>query len=73
MNEKRGRENRGMSSVDDIIRFFEMEIKQTESDIDEMSNCFNGVKVGIKQSYDLCRKHVRYCQNIIDRIRSDSL
>ena len=73
MNVKRGRENRGMSSIDDVIRFFEKEIKQTESDIDEMSNCFNGVKVGIKQSYDLRRKHIRYCQNIIDRIRSDSI
>lgn len=62
-----------MSSIDDVIHFFEMEIEVNKQNLDEMSNCFNGVKVGIKQSYDLRRKHVRYCQNIIDRIRSDSL
>ena len=62
-----------MSSIDDVIHFFEMEIENNRKSIDEMSNCFNGVKVGIKQSYDLRRKHIKYCQNIIERIRRDSL
>lgn len=62
-----------MSSIDDVIHFFEMEIEVNQQSIDEMSNMFNGVKVGIKQSYDLRRKHIKYCQSIIDRIRSDSL
>lgn len=62
-----------MSSIDDVIHFFEMEIEVNQQHIDEMSNMFNGVKVGIKQSYDLRRKHIKFCQDIIDRIRSDSL
>lgn len=62
-----------MSSIDDVIHFLEMEIAQTGDKIEEMSNMFNGVKVGIKQSYDLRRKHIKYCQNIIDRIRSNKL
>lgn len=62
-----------MNSIDDVIHFFEMEIAQTEDKIEEMSNMFNSVKVGIKQSYDLRRKHIKYCQNIIDRIRSNKL
>lgn len=62
-----------MSSIDDIIHFFEMEIEVNQQNLDEMSNMFNGVKVGIKQSYDLRRKHIKFCQDIIDRIRSDSL
>ena len=62
-----------MSTIDDVIRFFEMEIKQTESDIDEMSIYFNGIKVGIKKGYDLRRKHIRYLQSIVEKIRSNSL
>ena len=62
-----------MSSIEDVIHFFEMEIEVNQQNIDEMSNMFNGVKVGIKQSYDLRRKHIKFCQDIIDRIRSDSL
>lgn len=62
-----------MTTIDDVIHFFEMEIAYTEDNIEKMSNLYNGVKVGIKESYDLRRKHIKYCQNIIDRIRSDSL
>ena len=62
-----------MSSIDDVIHFFEMEIEVNQQNIDEMSNMFNGVKVGIKQSYDLRRKHIKFCQDIIDRIWSGSL
>lgn len=62
-----------MSSIEDVIHFFEIEIEVNQQNIDEMSNMFNGVKVGIKQSYDLRRKHIKFCQDIIDRIRSDSL
>lgn len=62
-----------MSSIEEVIHFFEMEIEVNQQNIDEMSNMFNGVKVGIKQSYDLRRKHIKFCQDIIDRIRSGSL
>lgn len=62
-----------MSSIDDVIHFFEMEIEVNQQNLDKMNNMFNGVKVGIKQSYDLRRKHIKFCQDIIDRIRSDSL
>ena len=41
-----------MSSIEDVIHFFEMEIEVNQQNINEMSNMFNGVKVGIKQSYD---------------------
>ena len=62
-----------LHSIEDVIHFFEMEIEVNQQNLDKMSNMFNGVKVGIKQSYDLRRKHIKFCQDIIDRIRSDSL
>lgn len=68
-----GKRGENMSTIEDVIHFFEMEIEVNQQNIDEMSNMFNGVKVGIKQSCDLRRKHIKFCQDIIDRIRSNSL
>lgn len=64
-----------MNSIDDVIHFFEMEIEQTKEWLDDenMSPIFNGVNVGFKEAELLMKHHIRYCQNIIDRIRSDSL
>ena len=64
-----------MSSIDDVIYFFEMEIEQTQewTDDENMSPMFNGVNVGFKEAKQLMEHHIRYCENIIDRIRSDSL
>lgn len=64
-----------MSSIDDVIHFFEMEIEQTQEWMDDenMSPMFNGVNVGFKKARLLMEHHIRYCKNIIDRIRSDSL
>lgn len=73
MSGERGIGSRNMSTIDDVIHFFEMEIAYTEHNIEEKSNLYNGVKVGIKESHDLRRKHIKYCQNIIDRIRSNDL
>lgn len=64
-----------MSSIEDVIHFFEMEICQTKQWLDDenMSSMFNGVNVGFKEARLLMEYHIRYCKNIIDRIRSDSL
>lgn len=67
--------NKNMSSIEDVIHFFEMEIYQTKQWLDDenMSPIFNGVNVGFKEAKQLMEHHIRYCKNIIDRIRSDSL
>lgn len=67
--------NGEMSSVEDVIHFFEMEICQTKQWLDDenMTPIFNGVNVGFKEAKRLMEYHIRYCKNIIDRIRSDSL
>lgn len=64
-----------MSSIEDVIHFFEIEIYQTKQWLDDenMSPIFNGVNVGFKEARLLMEYHIRYCKNIIDRIRSDSL
>mgnify|MGYP000221815251 CR=1 FL=1 len=68
------RENRDMSTIDDVIYFFETEIERSKlwRDCTE-SDCFNGVQVGLKEAKKLQDRHIKYCQNIIDRIRSNSL
>ena len=64
-----------MSSIEDVIHFFEMEIYQMKQWLDDenMSPIFNGVNVGFKEAKQLMEHHIWYCQNIIDRIRSGSL
>lgn len=64
-----------MSSIEDVIHFFEIEIYQTKQWLDDenMSPIFNGIHVGFKEAKKLKERHIRYCQNIIDRIRSDRL
>ena len=67
--------NKNMSNIEDVIHFFEMEIWQTEQWLNDenIGNIFNGVEVGFKESKKLMEHHIRYCQNIIDRIRSGRL
>lgn len=60
------------TDVDKIVHFFEMEIEQARSRKNKYP-VFNGVNVGIAQANQLLDKHIWYCQNIIDRIRSDNL
>lgn len=64
-----------MSTGDDVIHFFELEIWKTKQWLNDenLGPTFNGVKVGFKEAKQLMEYYVRYCQNIIDRIRSDSL
>ena len=64
-----------MSSIEDVIHFFEIEIYQTKQWLDDenMSPIFNGVNVGFKEAKQLMEHHIRYCENIIDRIRSGRL
>lgn len=72
---RKWRENRDVSTIDDVIHFFGMEIEQTKEWLDDgnVSPIFNGVNVGFKEGKQLKKHHIRYCQNIIDRIRSDRL
>ena len=67
--------NGEMSSVEDVIHFFETEICQTKQWLDDenMSPMFNGVNVGFKEAKQLMEHHIRYCKNIIGRIRSGRL
>lgn len=62
-----------MNSIDDVIHFFEMEIECTKSKSEEMNDCFNGVQVGFAEAKNLQERHIKYCQKIIDRIRSGRL
>lgn len=62
-----------MSSIEDVIHFFDMEIEYCKSNSNELFESFNGVCVGIKEAQELNKAHMRYCQNIIDRIRKDKL
>lgn len=62
-----------MSSIEDVIHFFEMEIEYCKNNNNELFESFNGVFVGLKEAKELNKAHMRYCQNIIDRIRMDKL
>ena len=63
-----------MSTIEDVIHFFEYEIECSKLWRDcTDSDCFNGVQVGLKEAKRLQDRHIKYCQNIIDRIRSNSL
>lgn len=62
-----------MSSIDDVIHFFEMEIEACRKRAEDDSEYFNGVSVTQCGAVLLNLKHIEFCQNIIDRIRSDSL
>lgn len=75
MNGIKGKGKQNMSSIEDVIHFFEMEICQTKQWLDDknMSPIFNGVNVGFKEAKLLMEHHIWYCQNIIDRIRRDCL
>lgn len=61
------------TDVDKIIHFFEAEIEQCKDRILRESTCFNGVQVGVRVAEMLNQEHINFCQNIIDRIRSDNL
>lgn len=61
------------TDVDKIIHFFEAEIEQCKDRILRESTCFNGVQVGVRAAEMLNQEHINFCQNIIDRIRSDNL
>lgn len=62
-----------MSSIEDVIHFFEMEIEYCKNNNNELFEYFNGVCVGLKEAQELNKAHMKYCQNIIKRIRSNSL
>lgn len=62
-----------MSSINNIIHFFEMEIENCKQRKQIVSPHFNGYLVGLHTADVLNKTHIRYCQNIIDRIRSNSL
>lgn len=69
---------RNVISIDDVVNFFASEIENTENScidnhIITRSPMFNGVNVGFENAEKLRRAHIKYCQNIIERIRSDSL
>ena len=61
------------TDVDKIIHFFEAEIEQCKDSILRESTCFNGVQVGVRAAEMLNQERINFCQNIIDRIRSDNL
>lgn len=58
--------------LEKIIHFFEMEIERVKSDKNN-TPVFNNVSVGIRKSNQLIDRHIVYCQNIIDGIRSGKL
>lgn len=62
-----------MSSIDNVIHFFEIEIENCKQRKQIVSPHFNGCLVGPHTADALNEAHIRYCQNIIDRIRSNSL
>lgn len=62
-----------MSSIDDVIHFFEMEIEISQDRIEQAQAMFNGVLVGYREARRLNEAHIRYCYRIIEKIRSDSL
>lgn len=55
-----------------MIHFFEMEIEYCNSN-NELFDSFNGVRVGLKEAQELNMSHMRYCQNIINRIKRNRL
>lgn len=62
-----------MSSINDVIHFFEMEIEISTERISKTSDMFNGVQVGQYEAKELNEAHIRYCKQIIERIRSNRL
>ena len=62
-----------MSSIEDVIHFFEMEIEYCKNNNNELFESFNGVCVGLKEAQELNKAHINYCQNIINRIKRNRL
>lgn len=62
-----------MSSIEDVIHFFEMEIEYCKNSNNELFESFNGVRVGLKKAQELNKAHMRYCQDIINRIKENKL
>lgn len=62
-----------MSSIEDVIHFFEMEIEYCKNNNNELFESFNGVCVGLKEAQELNKAHIKYCQNIINRIKRNRL
>lgn len=62
-----------MSDIDDVIHFFEMEIANCQDRMFRGTVYFNGVQVGLYAAEVLNQAHINFCQNVIDRIRSDRL
>lgn len=62
-----------MSNSEDVIHFLEMEVKLCKERSNAKSGYFNGVYVGKKESKELNKAHVKYCQDIINRIKRERL
>lgn len=62
-----------MSNIEDVIHFFEMEIEYCKNSNNELFESFNGVRVGLNEAQELNKAHMRYCQDIINRIKRDRL
>lgn len=49
--------------------FFEMEIGQTKEWLkEEYFDCYNGVQVGYEQAVELMKRHIRFCEHILEML-----
>ena len=62
-----------MNRIEDVIHFFEMEIRLCKERSKAQTGYFNGIYVGRKESKELNKTHIKYCQDIINRIKRNRL
>lgn len=63
-----------MSNIEDVIHFSEAEIEYCKSDNNNvLFESFNGVRVWLKEAQELNKAHMKYCQDIINRIKENRL
>lgn len=54
---------------EEVSHFFEMEIEQTKEWLkEEYFDCYNGVQVGHKKAVELMKKHIIFCEHILEML-----
>ena len=59
-----------MEKHEEVKHLFEMEIKQTKEWLkEEYFDCFNDAQVGHKHAVELVKKHIRFCEHILEMLK----
>lgn len=53
-----------------LIEWINTEIRITESRISEYGECFDGVYVDNETRIELCKRHIRFCENALKQLQN---